>query len=292
MQLPALSAGTARQRTGGSLMPKLALVSAVLLAAFVTVTVLLFSCSGDGLAGGSSETGNSGVGVLRVETFDAPPPRDVEHVYLTFTMVEIHSEERGWVVVSTDTIQVDFLTLVNGRVAQIVDTPVAVGDYDELRVSLVDTNWIVVAGETYPLTVPSGPTSGVRIHAMFTIAEDRSTLLYVDFDVSASIAPHDSGFRMVPSFNAYDATICGRVTGSVRDSVGTPIAHAVVRTVGAASTHATLSDIDGAYTLILPSGTYTFECAADDLGRADTVHHGVTVSSGETTSELNFIVGR
>lgn len=269
-------------------MSRLTVVSAMLLAAFVTVTVLLFSCSGDSLAGGASETGNSGVGVLQVETFDAPPSREVEHVYLTFSMIEAHREDSGWIVVANDTTSIDFVALVNGRTALVVDTSLPAGEYDELRISLLDSNWIVVAGDSYPLRVPGGLNSGVRIHALFSIADEESTLLYVDFDIAASISQHDGEYRMVPSFSAYDAAVCGRVAGMVRDSAGNPVPNAVVQTVGTVTNHTTLSGIDGAYTLILPSGTYTFECTADDFGPADTMYRDIRVISGQTTPELNF----
>ncbi len=270
-------------------MSRLSVVSAMLLAAFVTVTVLLLvSCGSDTLAGGASETGNSGVGVLRVETFDAPPPREVEHVYLALAAIEAHREDSGWMVVSNDTARIDFIALVNGRTALIVDTTVPSGEYDELRINLLDSNRIVVAGDTCPLAIPSGTNNGVRIHASFSVADEESTLLYVDFDISTSISRHHDQYRMVPSFTAYDASNCGRVAGNVRDSAGTALPNAVVRSVGTAENHATLSDLDGAYMLILPSGTYTFECTADDLGEADTVYHDVAVENGQTVSGLDF----
>ena len=59
----------------------------------------LLSCGGDSLAGGSSETGNSGLGKIRVETFDDPPPAEVEKIYLKFHTMLAHHVDDGWLIV-------------------------------------------------------------------------------------------------------------------------------------------------------------------------------------------------
>lgn len=258
------------------------------LACALTCALGILSC-GDQLAGGASETGNAGVGTLRVDAYDSPPPADVAHIYLQFVSVDVHSEEHGWLCADSTARTVDFVSLLNGAMARMVDTTLPVGLYDEIRIMLGEDHAVVVGDSTYGLVVPSGIESGVRVAVTFAIAEDETTSLYLDFDAAASISWGDGEYRMSPSFSATEADQCGTVSGTVEDESGA-VRRAVVQAVAGADTLATLTDSHGEYQLVLPAGVYDILGSADGHGVADTVYEGLGVTEGESVTGVDFFL--
>jgi hypothetical protein len=247
-------------------------------------------CGSAGIAGGASETGNAGIGAVRVETFDAPPPDSIEQVLLEFVRVEAHSIDSGWVVLSEYHRTVDYLALVNGLTAGLADSTVPVGDYNQIRVYLGEGNSVVANGTTYPLTVPGGATSGIMVRVQFSVSEAETALVYLDFDASESLVQNANGFLLQPSVRAFDGTLAGRVSGTVVDSVGAPVRKAEVLATGLTGCASTLTNNAGRYTLIAPPDTYTLTCSSSKLPSSDTSYAAVEVSTGNTTAGMDFVL--
>jgi hypothetical protein len=259
-----------------------------LTAAGATVAcALLLYCSGDQVTGGASETGNAGIGAVRIEGFDAPPPEAVEHVYLSFDSIEISGPD-GWMTVDTTPRRVDFLQLVNGVTQLMADTEVPVASYTKLRINLGESHQVVIAGQEYPLSVPSGEPRGVDVRVHFDVCRNETTYLYLDFDLATSINWNSPTYSLVPSVKAYDGTLAGRIQGTVTDSTGATVKRALINAVGLIDSAATLTDLYGHYTLIAPAGTYQLSCSADKLPQADTVYAGVSLVAGQTVLNMDF----
>ncbi len=261
--------------------------------AFSVACALLARCdSGDGLAGGASETGNTDVGVLRVETYSEAPSAGVEYVYVEVETLEAYHESLGWLTVSSTPHRVDYLALRNGRTAVLGDTIMPVGSYEQLRLRLSDEHQLVVAQKTYSLSMPNGQTNSITIDVDFTIEAGDSTRVYLDFNVEESVREHDGGYVLVPTFSASPAGQTGGICGFVRDGAERGIAGVRVEARGANNTYTTLTDDDGAYHLWVPAGTYTVLCHIsccryDSCGVHAFAHSGIVVVACQTT-QLDF----
>ncbi len=265
--------------------------AAVRLALTVPLLALLgCSTGGDSLAGGASETGNAGVGAVRVETHDAPPPDSIEKVVLQFTGTDARDVDSGWIALDTLPRTVDFLELVNGRTALLADTTAPVGDYSQIRLLTGDSCFVVANGRWYPLAVPSGAGSGLRIDVDFTVHEDCTALVYIDFDASRSLVPAAGGFVLQPSLKGYDGCLTGRIAGTVRDTAGMPVKRAEVVAQGLADTVATLTDGTGGYVLTVRPGAFHVTCMSRRFPEADTSYSSIEVLRGAVAEGVDFVL--
>lgn len=153
----------------------------LILVTIVTAFVLV-SCSKD----------NSGT-TLRVNMTDAPAVFDEVNVDIEQVRVKFRDDPdstQGWMNMDTKTGIYDLLGLTNG-----VDTLLAVGVIPtdvvkEIRFVLGSDNTIVVAGVSYPLTIPSGSESGLKIKVNKQLNGTLDSLL-IDFDAALSV--HQTG---------------------------------------------------------------------------------------------------
>lgn len=119
---------------------------------------------------------------------------DIQQVRVKFSDDSLH----GWADLDTHAGVYDLLGLQNG-----VDTLLAVGTIPsnvvkEIRFVLGTNNSIKVAGITYPLTIPSGAESGLKIKVNKQLNGTLDSLL-IDFDAALSIHQLGTGaFQLKP----------------------------------------------------------------------------------------------
>jgi hypothetical protein len=136
----------------------------------------------------NKETGRS---ALKIHMTDAPG--DYEEVNVEIRQVEIHYAGSGWVQVNTIQGVYDLLTLQNGVSIVIVDdNDVPAGEITQIRLILGTQNTIKVLGNTYPLTVPSGYQTGIKINAKRKFTPGGLTNILIDFDAELSVV-HTEG---------------------------------------------------------------------------------------------------
>ena len=229
-------------------------------------------------------------GRIRIEAFDTPPPYNVEHIYLTITEVSVHSPESGWRTLVDTAITYDFMQLINGVTAVLCDTMLEPGHYTQMRLTVADTNEIVISGISYPLVVPSGVQTGVKLNLDFTVEPDELIEILVDFDLSTSITWTPGNYLLRPAFRAFKKLLSGTVSGTVRDTAGMGIPNALVEAITANTTTSTLTDSVGAYKLILLEGTYDIRASAEDYTTADTTYTEVEVHAGDNLTGYDFVL--
>lgn len=130
---------------------------------------------------------------LRVRMTDAPVAFDEVNVDIEQVSVKFRDDPdstQGWMNLDTKVGIYDLLGLTNG-----VDTLLAVGVIPsnvvkEIRFVLGADNSIVVAGVTYPLTIPSGAESGLKLKINKQLNGTLDSLL-IDFDAALSV--HQTG---------------------------------------------------------------------------------------------------
>ncbi len=108
---------------------------------------------------------NQGRGVLKVYLTDSPAA--FEAVNITFSEISAHLNGQ-WLTVRGDTITVNLLEWNNGRSIILGEAELPAGHYTQIRL-MIQKAEIVVDGQTFPLTVPSGAQTGLKMGPEFTL---------------------------------------------------------------------------------------------------------------------------
>lgn len=127
---------------------------------------------------------------LKIKLTDAPVNADEVNVDIQQVRVNFRNDSSGWVNLNTIAGVYDLLGLQNG-----VDTLLATGtipsnSVKEIRFVLGASNSIKVNGIVYPLTIPSGSESGLKIKVDKQCNGPVDSLI-IDFDAALSI--HQTG---------------------------------------------------------------------------------------------------
>jgi len=164
-----------------SIMKKIALFLSLLT---VLVSVVFMACTKN----------NSGKNTtVKVRLTDSPVNADEVNVHILQVRVKFSEDSiHGWADLDTHAGVYNLLGLQNG-----VDTLLAVGTIPtnivkEIRFVLGTNNSIKVAGITYPITIPSGSESGLKIKVNKQLNGTLDSLL-IDFDAALSIYQTGAG---------------------------------------------------------------------------------------------------
>lgn len=247
------------------------------------------------LGGCETENNESNeMGKIVIQTYDAPFIGDVNHIYLQILEVSVHLSSdtaETWLVLSERDTIIDFLELVNGQMATLIDSDLQPGHYSQLRLLLGDSSKIVVDGNDYELKVPSGSQSGVKLNLDFSIEPSEIVEFYLDFDASRSIKkhPNQDRYSLRPTFKVFKSVLSGTLAGTVMDSTGAGIEDVSVYAVTGNDTITTLTENSGEYKLILLEGTYTVYSLGDSI-LSDTTYSDLAINAGENLSGYNFIM--
>jgi len=234
-------------------------------------------------------------GVLSIRIMDAPARFD--QVNLVVTQVAVFrgsvlpadsDSVSGWEVLRTSAVTVDLVTLRNGGSLQLVVGRVPAGAYSMIRLKLGAGSTIVVDGTTYPLVVPSGMQSGLKIYGPFTVPADGTLDLVIDVDASRSVVQTGTGtYILHPVLRVVNASTTGAITGRVLpDTVETT----VFATQAADTVTSTMTATNGHFTLgALPAGTYSLSFHPETAYR-DTTVTGVSVTTGHVTTLSDLVL--
>jgi len=160
----------------------------ILAAVLFSGSIAFYSCSKN-----SDDTG--GTSTVHVRLTDAPTVYeevnvDIREVKIKFS--DDSSNTSGWVTLNTFPGIYRLLDLQNG-----VDTLLATGAFPfqtikEIRFVLGPNNTIKDAGVVYPLTVPSGSESGLKLKISKDLNETLETII-IDFDAALSVTKEGTG---------------------------------------------------------------------------------------------------
>jgi Domain of unknown function (DUF4382) len=134
---------------------------------------------------------------LKINMTDAPAAWDEVNVDLQQVTINFNGDSSAWIPLETKAGVYNLLGLQNG-----LDTLIAQGTFptntvNEIRLVLGDNNTIKVDGQTYPLTIPSGETSGFKIKVNRKLHNTIDSLL-IDFDAALSITQETDGYKLRP----------------------------------------------------------------------------------------------
>jgi Domain of unknown function (DUF4382)/Carboxypeptidase regulatory-like domain len=224
----------------------------------------------------------SGRGVLRIYLTDAVGAYDA--VNITFTEVSAHIDSQ-WVTLSNQTQTVNLLEWNNGKIFMLGQAAIEAGKYTQIRLKIADAE-IVLNGKSYPLDVPSGAQSGLKLLAKFEIATGSTYDLVIDFDTNRSIVvtgprQRPNGFKLKPVLRVAAMALTGSISGTVTNPADLPVAYAIA---GADTiTSSPVNGTTGAFRLaFLPPASYTVS-VSDTLNKAFT-QSDVTITAGQENS--------
>ncbi len=167
----------------------------------------------------ASSTGNA---TMSVHLVDGP---SLEYSALTLHVVkvEISKDGAGWITLGTRDVTVDLLKLTGGVAETLVDgASIPAGTYGQMRLVLGGGNTITTPDGTFPLKVPSGMQSGVKLNVHFDVAPDTTKDVFIDFDAHRSVFVHQAGmsqqYILRPVVRAFDKVVTGAVQGTLTDA--------------------------------------------------------------------------
>lgn len=194
----------------------------VRLVALACVALSLLAACGGG-SGGSSSTINLGITDGPVDSASA--------VVVSFTGVELQPSGGGQpVTINFSPKTIDLLQEQNGNEASILDgVSVPAGNYDWIRLMLnvaadrtVSDSYIEINGARYPLVIPSGAETGLKLVQGFTMTANQVADFTIDFMLRQSItAPPglSSGgaqdYLLKPALRLIDNVQAGTISGTV-----------------------------------------------------------------------------
>ena len=207
----------------------------------------------------------------------------------------------GFVTIFEGEKSFDLLELRNGKTDLLADTTVPAGMYDQMRLFVTQGEITLTDGRVFPLKVPSGESSGIKLNFEFEVSgEGDQTVLLLDVDLSRAFQATPSGhidnvdtireFKFHPAFamRLINLLEAGSVSGVVTDATTTkPVAGASVTAFdGTDEVTTTSTDANGVYMLMgLPTGTYQVHFEA--VGYNSTDVNDVVVQAGEDTPNVN-----
>ncbi len=141
---------------------------------------------------------------LRVNLTDGPID-ELDSVYIEILEVRVkmgkdtaNNADNGWINLATTAGIYDLLSYQNGADTLIGSGPVPTGYVKEIRLILGNNNRVVDSfGTVYPLTIPSGSESGLKIKINKNLNATLDSLL-LDFDAALSIKKEGSGYKLRP----------------------------------------------------------------------------------------------
>ena len=127
---------------------------------------------------------------LQVRMTDAPTVAEEVNVDIRHVMVKYSDDPndstKNWVDFNTTTGVYNLLNFQNGADIMIATGTLPVKRVKEIRLILGTNNSIKVGGIVYPLTIPSGAESGLKIKLSKDLNSDLNVVV-IDFDAAASV---------------------------------------------------------------------------------------------------------
>ena len=151
-------------------------------------TIVFYACKKDG-----AQT------QLRVHMTDAPAAWDQVNIDLKEVQVKLSkTDTSSWLTLQTNAGIYNILEFQNGLDTVIADGALPTGEIvKEIRLVVGSENSIVVSGQSYPLTIPSGAETGLKIKVHKPLQAALENIL-IDFDAELSIHEQTDGYKLVP----------------------------------------------------------------------------------------------
>jgi hypothetical protein len=244
---------------------------------FSAAALFFFSCS-------DSTSSDTGQGQIKITMVDSPAEYD--GVNIVVTRVEVHrvnnDSTNGWFVINNNTATYDLLRLRNGASVVLGNNYLDAGSYTQIRLIIGTGSNIVVNGITYPLEIPSGEQTGIKLNHAFVIEEGLIYELLLDFDAEHSIVLTGNGqYKLKPVIRLVPTIISGTISGKINPISAVGYVYAIS---GADTSGTNAEPILGSFKLMaLTQRTYRVEIFSANPAYNDTTISNVAVVAQQNT---------
>jgi hypothetical protein len=277
---------------------------------------VLVACGG---GGGGSAGGSGSTGTLKLALTDAPAC-GYKQVNVSVEKIRIHKSESasetdsGWSEIALSPAhRVDLLSLTNGVLHELGQTPLEPGKYTQMRLVLSENSTanptansvVLMDNSEVPLTTPSGQSSGVKIKTNIDISATQMADYVLDFDACKSVhvvkAGKSGNYLLKPQLRLIPRYVNG-VLGYVMPTLANGLATASLQQAGGV-VRTTVSDSNGrfllqpvnpgTYTLVVTAAGYTTMIVNSVPVVTDTVTriNSTTTALSPVTSTLATLMG-
>lgn len=304
-------------------------------------SISILSCTLLALAGCNGSGGNSGNAALNLYVADTPVD-NATSVKLTFTGVEVQGADASSMDMGMDMgmgmdmmnmsapIEFDFSTPKtidlmahqSGDAALLLNgVSLPSGNYQWIRLK-VDTTQSTITlsdGTVQPLSIPSSALNGLQLIGGFSVNDNSTASLTIDFDLRKSVTLASGSYLMNPVLRLIDNRQAGTLSGSVSNTFtigGMPISNPAcspavyiysgtnvtptdinptskVQPIATASVKLDNNTGDYAYSeSLLPPGSYTLAmtCAANDNpASVDTLSFSSVKAATVTANQITTV---
>lgn len=245
--------------------------------------IIAFVGLGIGLSACNKNEGSSGMTKVSVKLTDAPGAYDA--LYLSVKEIEVLSSE-GRSTLAVNSNPFNILKFRMGKDTLIATQDIPSGQIQEVRLVLNDTgNSVVINGISYPLTTPSGQSSGVKLKVNETLEAGVAYTMLLDFDAAKSVVQTGNGkYILKPVIRAIPNAVSGSITGVISPAMSNPKIYAITGT----DTLGTVSDANGKFWFPgVAAGTYKVEIVPVSPYVMKTIDNVVVVTG--STKDLGTI---
>lgn len=182
-----------------------------------------------GCGGGTSDS--SSTGTLNLALTDAPID-EAKSVFVEFSGLSLNQgtseETANWIDIEFDQpLSIDLLTLQgSSHINLLSEEQLPAGSYSEIRLHINEDstdgdleNYIVLNDgndTTYPITIPSGLTSGLKVKGDINLPPNGEVAFTIDFDVRKSIVVQGNNeYKLKPVLKLTEDTLTGHIAGTV-----------------------------------------------------------------------------
>ena len=218
-------------------------------------------------------------GTLQVRLTDAPAVYD--SVIVEIVGVEVHSSPtNGWISINVPNPgRYDLLQYSNGLDTLIATSTLPAGNVSQIRLILGANNTVTKNGVTYPLVIPSGSESGLKLQIHKEIIGGTTNVVLLDFDANRSVVEQGNGvFHLKPVIHCVTIGIDGSISGST-----SPVFQGIAYAFLGSDTFSTTINSSGNFLIGgVPAGVYTV-CIIPDTIYQDTCFSNVVVGADSLT---------
>lgn len=122
--------------------------------------------------------------------------------------VSVNTAGGGWIDLPVQAGVYDLLQLQNNVTVVLANNVVIpTGRINQVRLLLGPNNSITTTTGTFPLTIPSGQESGLKINVNYDIINNANVIMVLDFDAGASVVENGNGsFSLKPVIKVLSIT--------------------------------------------------------------------------------------
>ncbi|MHB1178802.1 MAG: DUF4382 domain-containing protein [Daejeonella sp.] len=233
---------------------------------------------------GCNKSGTGDMTKVSVRLTDGPGAYDA--LYLSVKEIQVFSSS-GKTTMAVNANPFNVLNFRMGKDTLIASQDIPSGKLQEVRLVLNDTgNRVVINGVSFPLTTPSGQSSGVKLKVNETLEAGVAYTMLLDFDAAKSIVQTGNGkYILKPVIRAIPNAVSGAITGMITPAESSPRIYAISGT----DTLGTISDATGKFWFPgVSAGTYKVEISPVSPYQKKTIDNVIVITG--STKDMGSIV--